>query len=254
MIATQMRAAIANDPTESHAQGRAASSASVRHGVLAALLSRRGALPACGTAWAPWRPGGTQSSRARCEARREFVTNIADGYQKCAARGVLLPPEFNTLLTSTRQAVTEATALAERLSKLGRRTSEAWRPEINEQYHARRRRAAGGASQVRRPEHVRDRRLTSPSRGPRRTARPPCCAGSNRPSTPASRTSRSFSARSARSNQLIAGAENGDRAIDTVKVELTPELAASRQSGRDLRGARARAASGQAKRRRTRRR
>jgi hypothetical protein len=35
-------------------------------------------------------------------------------------------------------------------------------------------------------------------------------------------------------DQLIAGAENGDRAIDSVKVELTPALAASRQGGREL--------------------
>jgi hypothetical protein len=232
--ANQMRAAIANDPKESQRR--------VGGGFLRAFGGGVEYLPYyflgealfnlqdCVGAVEAW---GNSEQQGVVKARREFVAFIADGYQKCAARGVLGPTEYNTLLASTRQVLTDATALAERLSKLGQANLDAWRPEINEQYT----RATGElqAAQSRLQAGTRARSAADFNESRAATNRAANILRGLESSLTASIENLSVVQRQVREiDQLIAGAESGDRAIDNVKADLTPELAASRQNGRDL--------------------
>jgi hypothetical protein len=230
--ATQMRAAIASDPKESSERkvggflGLGSMEYLPYYFLGEALLS----LGDCVGAVEAW---SNSEQQGAVKARREFVANIAAGYKKCAASGVLPPPEYTALLASTRQVLTEATTLAERLSKLGQANLDAWRPEINEQYT----RAAGElqVAQTRLLSGTRARSATDFNESRLATGRATTILRGLESTLNASIENVSFIRRQVREvDQLIAGAENGDRAIDTVKIELTPELAASRQNGRDL--------------------
>jgi hypothetical protein len=166
------------------------------------------------------------------KAQREFVAIIANGYKKCSAQGVLLQPEYNAQLASTRQAVTDATALAERLSKLGEANIAAWRPEIAEQYA----KASGElqAAQTRLTAGTRARSAADFNEARNAATRATSVLRGLESSLNASiETVKIIQQQVRQVDQLIAGAESGDRAIDGVKIELTPELAASRQAGRD---------------------
>ncbi|HEY6361360.1 MAG TPA: hypothetical protein VIX63_09660, partial [Vicinamibacterales bacterium] len=165
--------------------------------------------------------------------RKEFVNIIANGYKACAARGVLLPVEFNQQQGSTTQVVTEATALAERVTKLG--GSDVWTPDIHEQYArasaeltaAQARLAAGTASRV--AAHFAEARAAA--------GRATTLLRGVESAVAASIENLAAVRRQVREvNQIISAAETGDRAIDSVTMELSPELAMSRRGGRDLLG------------------
>jgi hypothetical protein len=165
--------------------------------------------------------------------RREFAAAISDGYAKCASRGVLPPPEFNSQQGSTRQAIAEAMAYAERVSKLGQEYIDAWAPEIDEQY----RRATGElqAAQARLAAGARARSAADFTEGRAAAGRASGMLTKVEAMLKTSIENVTFVRRQVREvDALITGADNGDRAIDSVKIELTPALAAARQSGRDL--------------------
>jgi hypothetical protein len=234
VAANQMRAAIANDPTESSQRkvgggflGLGSGTEYLPYYFLGEALLNLGDCVGAVEAWA------NSEQQGAVKARREFVANIAAGYKKCAASGVLLPPEYNALLASTRQALGEATAMAERLSKLGEANRDAWRTEINELYL----RATGElqTAQARLQAGTRGRSAADFNESRNATNRATGILRGVELNLKASIENVSFVQRQVREvDQLIAGAENGDRAIDNVKVQLTPELAASRQNGRDL--------------------
>jgi hypothetical protein len=231
--AMQMRAAIASDPQESTRR--------VGGGFLRAFGQGTEYLPyyflgealfnlndCVGAVEAWW----SSEQQGALKVRREFVASIADGYQKCAARGVLPPSEYNPQLASTRQAVTDATALAERLSKLGQSNLDAWRPEINDQYT----RASGElqAAQTRLLAGTRARSGADFAEARAAATRATSILRGLESTLNASIENLTFVQRQVREiDQLIAGAETSDRSIDNVKIELPPELAASRQNGRD---------------------
>jgi hypothetical protein len=233
-VVSQMRAAIASDPKESTRRVGAGLVRAFGGGVeylpyyflgeaLFNLMDCVGAVEA-------WQISEQQGA---VKVRREFAENIAASYQKCAARGVLPPAEYNPLLTSTRQMVIEATALADRLSKLGQANLDAWRPEINEQYL----RATGElqAAQTRLMAGARARSAADFNEARAAAGRATTVLRGLESTLNASIENVTFVRRQVREvDQLIAGAESGDRAIDNVKAALTPELAASRQNGRDL--------------------
>src|SRR5258707_5315275 len=155
---------------------------------------------------------------------------MATGYRICAMRGVLLPAEYNAQLAAAVQAVSEANAMADRLTRLN---ADAWRPELREQYN-----------------RVRDELITS--RGKLESARSTRTAadfdaartGAIRVTTGlralegalnASIENLSAVQRQARDvDQIINGAEANDRAIDALKVTLPQELTARQQGGQSL--------------------
>lgn len=234
VAANQMRAAIANDSKESSQRkvgggflGLGSGTEYLPYYFLGEALLNMGDCVGAMDAWS------NSEQQGAVKARKDFLTNMAAGYKKCAASGVLPPAEYNALLASTRQALIEATALAERVSKRGQDNIDAWRPEINEQYT----RATGElqAAQVRLQAGTRGRSAADFNESRNATTRATGILRSVESSLSASIENFSFIQVQVREvDQVIAGAEGGDRAIDNVKVELTPELAASRQNGREL--------------------
>ena len=232
VTANQMRAAIANDPKES-AQRKVGGFLGLGSMEYLPFYFLGEALLSVGDCVGAVEAWSNSEQQGAVKARREFVANIAAGYKKCAASGVLLPPEYNALLASTRQSLTEAMALAERLTKAGEANRDAWRSEINELYV----KATGElqTAQARLQAGTRARSAADFNEARNATNRATGILRGVELSLKASIDNVSFVQRQVREvDQLIAGAENGDRAIDTVKVQLTPELAASRQNGRDL--------------------
>ena len=232
-VVSQMRAAIASDPKESTRR--------VGTGLVRAFGGGVEYLPYyflgealfnlmdCVGAVEAWQISEQQGA---VKVRREFVENIAASYKKCAANGVLPPAEYNSLLASTRQTITDAHALAERLSKLGQANLEAWRPEIDEQSKV----ASGElqAAQTRLLAGARARSAADFNEARAAAGRATTVLGRLESTLNASIDNVSFVRRQIREVELlIAGAENSDRAIDSVKTTLTSELAASRQVGRE---------------------
>jgi hypothetical protein len=176
---------------------------------------------------------GRSEQQGAVRARREFVAAIADGYQKCAARGVLPPSEFAPLQLAATQTVSEATALADRVSKRGQQYIELWTRDMDEQYAkvtteltAAQSRLAAGSRARSAADFAEARAASGRATGLLR--------GLDAALT-AKIENRTFVQRQAREvNQLIAGAEENDRAIENLKNGLTPALAASRQNGREL--------------------
>jgi hypothetical protein len=234
-VVTQMRVAIASDPKESTRRVgggllRAFGGGGMEYLPYYFLGEALFNLTNCVGAVEAWQNSEQQGV---VKVRREFVDNIVAGYKKCAANGVLPPKEYNSLLASTRQTVADAMALAERLTKLGQANLDAWRPEINEQYKV----ASGElqTAQTRLLAGARARSAAEFNEARAAAGRATTVLRGLESTLNASIENITLVRRQIREvDQLIAGAENGDRAIDGVKATLTPELEASRQNGRDL--------------------
>jgi hypothetical protein len=231
-VVMHMRTAISMDPKESTRRvggflGRFGSTEYVPYYFLGEALFQ---LQDCVGAVEAWTISEMQPA---ARTRREFVAAINDGYQKCASRGVLPPPEFNSQQASARQAITEATSYAERVSKLGQDNLEAWRPDENDQYA--RATAELQAAQARLASGSRARSAADFAEARAAAGRASGVLNKLEANLKVNIENVTFVRRQVREvDQLITGADNGDRAIDAVKVELTPALAAARQNGRDL--------------------
>jgi hypothetical protein len=181
----------------------------------------------CAAAVAAW---AISEQQPVVKTQREFAGFMATGYRICAMRGVLLPAEYNAQLAAAVQAVSEANAMADRLTRLN---ADAWRPELRDQYN-----------------RVRDELITS--RGKLESARSTRTAadfdaartGAIRVTTGLRALEGALNAsienlgavqRQARDvEQIINGADANDRAIDALKMTLRQPLTATRQNGRDL--------------------
>ncbi len=134
-VVPQMKAAIASDPMESTRRvGRRLGIGGIEYFPYFFLGEALFNLMDCVGAVEAFQISEQQGA---IKEHREFAMYLADGYKRCAARGVLPPADYNRLVTSTRQTVSDAMALAERMSKLGQANLDAWRPEINEQVQGR---------------------------------------------------------------------------------------------------------------------
>jgi hypothetical protein len=227
-VVTAMREAIANDPKESPRKVGGGifrgGTEYVPHYFLGEAYYNLNDCAAAVTAWA------ISEQQPVVKTQREFAGFMATGYRICAMRGVLLPAEYNAQLAAAVQAVSEANAMADRLTRLN---ADAWRPELRDQYN-----------------RVRDELITS--RGKLESARSTRTAadfdaartGAIRVTTGlralegalnASIENLSAVQRQARDvDQIINGAEANDRAIDALKVTLPQELTARRQGGQSL--------------------
>jgi hypothetical protein len=231
-VVMHMRTAISMDPKESTRRvggflGRFGSTEYMPYYFLGEALFQLQDCVGAVEAWA------VSEQQGAVRARREFAAAIGDGYAKCASRGVLPPAEFSSQQAATRQAIAEATSYAERMSKLGQDNIDAWRPEIDEQY----RRAAGElqAAQARLAAGSRARSAADFTEARAAASRASGILGKVEASLKTSIENVTFVQRQVREvDQLIATADNGDRAIDAVKVELSAPLVAARQNGRDL--------------------
>ncbi len=227
--AKEMRAAIDNDAKESPRKVGGGlfrgGTEYVPHYFLGEALYN---LSDCAGAVAAW---AVSEQQPVVRTQREFAGFMANGIRICAMRGVLAPAEFNTQSAAATQAVAEAVALAERVSKIG--NADAWRPDLREQYT--RIGADLTAAQTRLAAGTRARSAAEFAEARAAAARAATGLRSLEGALNVSIENLTVVQRQAREvEQLIAGAENSDRAIDALKTKLPAALAVSRQNGRDL--------------------
>ena len=184
----------------------------------------------CAAAVAEWAISQQQTAIG---TRKEFVTFMTNGIGTCAMRGVLPPAEYGPQFASASQAVSEATALAERVTRLG--NADAWRQDLRDQY------ARIGNELVMARTRL-DAGTRTRSAADFEAARAAATRAVNglrafEGALNASIENLSTVQRQAREvEQIINGADANDRAIDDLKTTLPQTLATSRQQGRDALG------------------
>jgi hypothetical protein len=232
VMAAQMRAAIERDPKESTRKagggflGRGNKEYIPYFFLGEALFNLQDCVGAA-TAW------GVSEQQGVVPSLKEYATLVGNGYQACAARGVLPPSQYNPLLASTTQTVRETTAYAERLSKRGSENIDAWRPDIAEQYT--RASAEITAANVRLMAGTRARSAVDFAEARAAANRANAVLRTLETALNANIDNLGVVRRQVRElNDLIASVENTDRAIEATKVPLSAELATARGNGRDL--------------------
>jgi hypothetical protein len=163
-------------------------------------------------------------------ARREFVTFMSNGIRICAMRGVLPPAEFTAQSAAATKDVSDARALAERVTRLG--NGDAWRQELRDQYNRIGTDLQNAEARLQSGNRTRSAADFTEARAA--AARFVVALRSFERSLSASIENLGSVQREARAaDQIIDAAEARDRDIDALKVTLPQQLAASRKSGRD---------------------
>jgi predicted nucleic acid-binding Zn-ribbon protein len=134
--ARAMRAAIQKDSQESTRKVRSGIGALIGQGTeylpfyfLGEALKNQGDCAGAVSAWA------ASESQKVVQTKEEYWANLQRGYRECAAKGVLLPSEYNAQLSASQKAYEEASALARRITDLGAAHRDQWLPLAN-QYDA----------------------------------------------------------------------------------------------------------------------
>jgi hypothetical protein len=163
-------------------------------------------------------------------ARREFVGFMNNGIRICAMRGVLPPAEFNTQSAAATKDVSDARALAERVSRQG--NGDAWRQELRDQYN--RIGTELQNAEARLQSGMRTRSAADFTEARAAAGRYVVGLRNFERALTASIANLTEVQRQARDvDQSIAAAEAKDREIDALKVALPQQLAATRKSGVD---------------------
>jgi hypothetical protein len=182
----------------------------------------------CGGAVTEW---SISEQHGAVPVRPEFLGLMRTGFKVCASKGVLLPAEYNPLYNSARQAYMEATALGKRISDLGATHREAWRPEVDDQYARAKKELENAFSRLTNGQRTRLANDFSESRAASERASSilrPLEATMNA----AVETITSLQKQTKDIEQILAGADTADQAIDAIKTTLTDTLQATRKSGR----------------------
>jgi hypothetical protein len=196
----------------------------------------------CGAAVTEWL---ISEQHGAIKSKPEFVGIMRKGLQACAQKGVLLANDYAPLYQSTRQAYMDASALAKRVSDFGSANRDLWRADADETY-----------AKAKKELDLSLGRLTSGQRSRLAVDFSESKAASERAIAilrPLENTLKaavetiSSVQRQARDvEQLIAGADATNEAIDSFKASLTDAMQATRKSGREqLTQARDRLAAGQ---------
>jgi hypothetical protein len=179
------------------------------------------------------------------KSRPEFVAIMQKGLQSCASKGVLLANEFATLSASARQAYSDATGLAKKLTDLGSAHKEVWRADSDEQYGRAKKELETSLARFNAGQRTRlasdfneSRAAADRAAGILRTLETSLNAAVDAV-TAVSRLSKDV-------EQLIASADATDDAIEPLKASLTDAMQNSRKGAREqLTQARERLAAGQ---------
>jgi hypothetical protein len=182
----------------------------------------------CGGAVAAWEISEDQKALLQ---NTEFTANVRAGYKDCAARGVLLRADYQQQLAQTEQAYKETYEIAERVNKLRSTNPDLWRPEVESEYERVQAALQTAQSRFTRARLTRLAAEFAESRNATTQAAALLKPLEARLSTVIGNIA-AFQGQSREAQQLIMAAEEADRAIDTAKVTLTPELAASRGDAR----------------------
>ena len=85
----------------------------------------------CGGAVTEW---SISEQQGAIKSKPEFLGVMRAGSQACAAKGVLLPADYNPLYQSTSKVYADAAALSKRISEIGTTNRDVWRPEVDDQF------------------------------------------------------------------------------------------------------------------------
>jgi hypothetical protein len=196
----------------------------------------------CGGAVAEW---SISEQQGATKTRAEFLATMQKGLQTCASRGVLLGSDYTSLFSSTRQTYMDATALAKRVSDLGSTHKDAWRAESDDLYGRAKKELDASLARLSAGQRTRLASDLNESKAASERA-----VNILRPLETSLNSAvdaiTSVQRQSKEVEQLIAGADAANEAIEAVKGSLTDTLQAARKSGRDqLTQARDRLAAGQ---------
>jgi hypothetical protein len=179
------------------------------------------------------------------KARPEFVAAMRKMSQACAAKGVLLAADYNSLNQFTLKVYMDANAMAKRVSDLGAQHRDQWKGDFEEQYKKaldELKTSQGKLSAAQRT------RLSSEFNDSKAASdRAVLILRPLEASLNAAIDAVSFVQRLSRDiDEVIAGADATDKAIDSVKATLTDAMQSARKTGREqLSQARDRLATGQ---------
>jgi hypothetical protein len=169
---------------------------------------------------------------------------IERGFKDCAARGVLLPAEFDAQWKASRNAYIDANAMAKRVIDLGATHRDQWLP-LASQYEEPRRELENALTRLNAGSKTRSASdfAESKAASERGTLKlKPLEDALNA----AIESVASLQQRIRDVTDAITGADALDRSIDGLKATVTDAMAASRKSGRDQLGqAREKLAAGQ---------
>jgi hypothetical protein len=196
----------------------------------------------CGGAVTEW---SVSEQQAAIRSRPDFLATMQKGLSACASKGVLLGPEYAPMYASTRQAYMDATALAKRVSDLGSTHKDLWRAESDEQYGRAKKELDASLARLGAGQRSRLASDFTESKAAADRATSILRPLENSLNS-AVDTISSVQRQSKDVEQLIAGADATNDAIEAVKSSLNDSLQAARKSGREqLTQARDRLASGQ---------
>jgi hypothetical protein len=241
-MADAMRQAIALDRTES-------STRKVRHGLLRSAATEY--LPYYFLGEALKNQGDCQGAVTEWERSEdqkvvlnlpEFAGPLRAGYKECAAKGVLLRDDYLRQINAADQVYNDALGIATRLDRVRVSSPDLWKSDLDAELE--RARNDLGVAQKGLLKARTTRMLADFNESRNASAR---AAGVLRPLETrlgaAINTRTVIGQQSAETQQILAGIETTERAIDAAKVALPADVAASRESARALvRGSRERLA------------
>jgi len=233
-VVLQMRRAIQDDAAESTRMVRSGIGSLLRQGgtqylphffLGEALFNLQDCVGAVG-AWSRSEQQGAVRSRP------DFLTILQNGYASCEMKGVLPPSKYDPLLTRITQNVNDVNTHARTVTTLGTANIDLWQGDVKEQYE----RASGEIQNARtRLETATKSRSQSDfneaGAATERAKRILVTIEANLNAAVYARLSIQGQARDV--EQMIATADEFDRAIDARKATLTPSLTAARQEGRN---------------------
>jgi tetratricopeptide (TPR) repeat protein len=178
------------------------------------------------------------------QSKPDYRQILDRGFKDCAAKGVLLPPEFEAQAKASRQAYSDANAMAKRVTDLGGTHRDQWLP-LASQYEEPRRELENAVTRLNAGSKTRLANDFAESKAASERAMlklKPLEEALNA----AIESLASLQQRVRDVNDAIASADALDKSIDGLKATVTDAMAASRKSGRDQLGqAREKLAAGQ---------
>jgi len=232
-VARQMRSAIQGDPQESTRKVRSNIVAIfggggveyLPHYFLGEALNNQQDCAGAVTAW------GTSLDQKVVQSKADFVQTIQRGFKECAARGVLLPGDFDTQLKTSRQAYIDASAQAKKVIDLGASHRDQWQA-LASQYDDPHRELEVASVRLNAAMKTRSAADFAEVRAASERA-----TAKLKPLEEALNAAidnvASIKTRITEALQAIDTADTIDKSIDGVKATLNDQMVASRKAGRD---------------------
>jgi hypothetical protein len=233
-VVVQMRRAIQDDAAESTRMVRSGIGGLLRQGgtqylphyfLGEALFNLQDCVGAVG-AWSRSEQQGAVRSRP------DFLAILQNGYVSCEAKGVLPPSKYDPLLTRVTQTVNDVNAQARTVTTLGTANIDLWQGDVKEQYDRASSEIQNARTRLEAATRSRSQSdFNDASAATERAKRILVTIEANLNAAVYARLSLQGQAREV--EQMIATADEFDRAIDGRKAALTPSLTAARQEGRN---------------------